>query len=70
MASISIDDEYENITEITWATNEGVESISLPVGDAIRIKDSNADNVYIWTEDIPKLIKALQKAKELGWWSE
>lgn len=54
----------EEITEICWKDKDGDE-------DRIELADESI--IYlpsIYKEDIPKLIKALQKAKELGWWKD
>ena len=63
MSRIMIDNEDEAVTEIAWTNKEGdIESI--------LNSDGYIKSGLQWTyrEDIPKLIKALEKAKELGWW--
>ena len=63
MSRIMIDNEDEAVTEIAWTNKEGdIESI-LNCDGYIK---SGLQGTY--REDIPKLIKALEKAKELGWW--
>ncbi len=54
----------EEITEICWVDREGE-------GEGIE-EDGGLINLpsCVWKEDVPKLVKALQKAKELGWWKE
>ncbi len=54
----------EEITEICWVGKEGED-------EGIE-EDAGLINLpsCVWKEDVPKLIKALQKAKELGWWKE
>ncbi len=53
---------YGEITEICWKEKEGEEESIQKDGGLIELPSC------IWQEDVPKLIKALQKAKELGWW--
>ena len=63
MSRIMIDNEDEAVTEIAWTNKDGdIESILNSDG---YIK---AGLQWTYREDIPKLIKALEKAKELGWW--
>lgn len=63
MSRIMIDNEDEAVTEIAWTNKDGdIESI--------LNSDGYIKSGLQWTyrEDISKLIKALEKAKELGWW--
>ena len=63
MSRIMIDNEDEAVTEIAWTNKDGdIESI--------LNSDGYIKSGLQWTyrEDIPKSIKALEKAKELGWW--
>jgi hypothetical protein len=54
----------EGITEICWQDKDGnKEGIEQGIEGIIYLSS-------IYKEDVPKLIKALQKAKELGWWKE
>jgi hypothetical protein len=54
----------EEITEICWQDEDcdmqwlenGIHTVTFPS--------------EVYKKDVPKLIKALQKAKELGWWKE
>lgn len=62
MAMIDIRDTSEEITEIKFSDEEIItNSLTL-----IHISDDDA-TFSIYKSDIPNLIKALNKAKDLGW---
>lgn len=63
MATIDIRDTSEEITEIKFSDKEIITN-SLTF---IHISDDDA-KFSIYKSDIPNLIKALDKAKELGWY--
>lgn len=63
----------ESIDEICWENVDGdLEGISLVNfrDDTLKFTDANDDQVCFYRKDIPKLLKALEKAKELGWWTD
>jgi hypothetical protein len=68
MAKIYIDGSEQKVTEICWINKGGKEEQIREYGVSVEIKDSAGCSTLIYKEDIPKLIKALNRAKELGWW--
>jgi hypothetical protein len=70
MTKIYIDDDVSEIVEIAWVDEDGCDESIRITGNALEINNSSADITRIFKGDIPKLIKALNKAKELGWWKD
>lgn len=72
MSRIFIDETVPNtIDEIAWKTRGGEEeSVKKCRNNTMVIRDTCGEEIIIYWEDIPKLMKALLKAKELGWWSD
>lgn len=69
MARISIDEENK-ITQISWEDSDGeVKYIELN-NNSISLHSNNGCESIINKPDVTKLLKALSKAKELGWWKE
>ena len=64
MAMIDIRDTSEEITEIKFSDEEIItNSLTL-----INISDDDDATFSIYKSDIPNLIAALNKAKDLGWY--
>lgn len=70
MSKIFITDvDNSVIDEIAWINDDGEEECIVDNTVAVLIKDDCSDFAII-KKDIPKLIKALEKAKQLGWWTD
>ena len=70
MTKIFIDNEDESkITQIAWMNDDGGEEYIEDCVLTIRFVDDCGDYAVI-KKDVPKLLKALEKAKELGWWTD
>lgn len=66
MAKIDIRDVGdEPTTRIVFAEYDRDEEFVERDGDTVRIQDCTDGRVHVYIEDIPNLIKALQKAQEL-----
>lgn len=72
MGKIYIDNnDNRKIDEICWIDEEYSEEESIKLeNQTISIINSCGAYVIINIEDIHKLVKALNKAKELGWWTD
>lgn len=66
MTKIDIRDVSDGpITRIVFAEYDRDEEFVERDGDTMRIQDCTNGRVHVYIEDIPNLIKALQKAQEL-----
>lgn len=66
MAMIDIREEVQTIDTIVFASNGDVEQIKKS-SNCVMLKDSCGEFVLVPGMDVPNLIRALQKAIELGW---
>ena len=62
-------DSGDEVDEIAWTSYDGQEKFIVNNAKTICIHAAEGMQSHIYKEDIPKLMKALEKAKELGWWA-
>ena len=68
MAKIDIRAEDKPIDEIIFGSDVGYDdAYKLTKGTYICIESNDSSSMNILNKDVPYLIKALQKAVELGW---
>lgn len=69
MATLDIRNTDEEITEIKFSGEEYIYKCNhLAIGIFQNLEPDHENKMYIYKKDIPNLIKALNKAKELGWY--
>ena len=67
---IEIEEDLPTITEITWKNQGGeVESIDTDFDEeeVVVFRDDCENTATYYRKDLPKILKAVEKAIELGW---
>jgi hypothetical protein len=69
MSRIYIDNKPGPINEISYRSLFGTDTLVAKTinTESISISHNYENTIFIDKKDVPKLIKALQKAEEMGW---
>jgi len=68
MAALDIRNTDEEITEIQFSDEEHLSNLNAAIIEISQKCECSNNKLRIFKRDIPNLIKALDKAKELGWY--